>query len=75
MSRATDTMLDKLHFATAEALLKKISSKDVTAQELNAAIKFLKDNDITFEVDPGSDDDPLGLLKQKVDEFDATHMQ
>ena len=43
---ATTDILATLHNAVAEDLLSKVLGGEATAQELNAAIKFLKDNGI-----------------------------
>jgi len=43
---ATNDILATLHNAVAEDLLGKVLGGEATAQELNAAIKFLKDNGI-----------------------------
>lgn len=43
---ATTDILATLHNAVAEDLLSKVLSGEASAQELNAAIKFLKDNGI-----------------------------
>tara|TARA_B110000908_G_C10241301_1_gene446250 strand:- start:2141 stop:2365 length:225 start_codon:yes stop_codon:yes gene_type:complete len=43
---ATTDILATLHNAVAEDLLGKVLGGEATAQELNAAIKFLKDNGI-----------------------------
>ncbi len=44
--RAAEEILGKLHDAVANDLLRKVQSGEATAQELQAAIKFLKDNGI-----------------------------
>jgi hypothetical protein len=49
--RATDALLGELHDAVARDLLKKVRTGEATAQELAAAIKFLKDNGIQGEFD------------------------
>lgn len=46
MSKASEALLAELHNAVAKDLLSKISTGEATAQELQAAIKFLKDNGI-----------------------------
>lgn len=43
---ASKDILATLHNAVAEDLLSKVLSGEASAQELNAAIKFLKDNGI-----------------------------
>ena len=49
--RASDALLGELHDAIARDLLNKVKSGEATAQELSAAIKFLKDNGIQGEFD------------------------
>ena len=49
-NRKSDRDLDPLFNATAEALLARVNSGEVTAAELNAAINFLKLNGITADV-------------------------
>ena len=44
--RASEALLASLHNAVASQLLTKVNSGEATAQELSAAIKFLKDNGI-----------------------------
>jgi hypothetical protein len=46
MAKASEALLNSLHDAVASDLLKKVQSGEATAQELQAAIKFLKDNGI-----------------------------
>jgi hypothetical protein len=46
MAKATNDLLENLHNAVAKDLLDKVQSGEATAQELSAAIKFLKDNGI-----------------------------
>jgi hypothetical protein len=53
--RATDEILGKLHDAIAKNLLERVQSGEATAQELQAAIKFLKDNGIDATPEKGSD--------------------
>lgn len=59
MARATDDLLADLHGAIADELLRKVKSGEATAQELQAAIKFLKDNNISSVVEPGNNIDKL----------------
>lgn len=61
MAKASEELLESLHNAVAEDLLDKVRSGEATAQELSAAIKFLKDNGIeaTRESSPN-----LGKLAQ-----------
>ncbi len=45
-TRATESDLGGLHGLVARALSAKLESGDFTAADINAAIKFLKDNNI-----------------------------
>ena len=47
MARATEGALAELHSSVAKALTARIGAEDTSAADLNAAIKFLKDNNIT----------------------------
>ena len=49
--RAKDDILGDLHIALAEELLAKVRSGEATASELQAAIKFLQNNNITATAD------------------------
>lgn len=79
MSRATDDILDALHYATGETYLEEIRAyragkyKDaegrplpVPAALLTAAAKFLKDNGIDR---PLAKNDPTDLLAQELPEL------
>lgn len=61
MAKATEDLLEALHVAVAKDLLDKVKSGEATAQELQAAIKFLKDNHIEATVETNPD---LGKLAQ-----------
>ena len=63
---ATTDILATLHNAVAEDLLGKVLGGEATAQELNAAIKFLKDNGI--EALP-VDNSPLADLASSLPSF------
>lgn len=65
-TRALDETLGTLHLKMAEHLLARVNSGDASAQELAAAIKFLKDNNITSAVDKGT---PLGDLREAFPTF------
>lgn len=73
---ATTDILATLHNAVAEDLLGKVLGGEATAQELNAAIKFLKDNGI--EALP-VENSPLADLASSLpsfaedDELDSLH--
>lgn len=47
MNPASESVLGELHVAVADALKLKIGGSECSAADLNAAIKFLKDNNIT----------------------------
>jgi len=63
--KANEDLLNGLHQMVAQDLIKKIASGEATVQELNAAIKFLKDNDITADVQYNQ---PLQMLEGEVTE-------
>lgn len=65
---AKEETLGMLHEAIALDLLTRIKSGEATAQELNAAIKFLKDNGIEALPAKGS---PLNDLAQSFPDFDT----
>ncbi len=53
---ATEELLEQLHAATADALLKRIQDGSATAADIAAAAKFLKDNGISRLLDKGLND-------------------
>lgn len=55
MAKATAELLEQLHHNVASELLARIQSGEASAQELNAAIKFLKDNGIEATLESNSD--------------------
>lgn len=59
MAKATNDLLESLHNAVAKDLLYKVESGEATAQELSAAIKFLKDNGIEASRETSKDLDKL----------------
>ena len=61
--KANNDILNNLHRMVAQDLIKRISSGEATVQELSAAIKYLKDNDITADVEFNQ---PLRQLEQDV---------
>jgi len=67
---ANEKTLGSLHEAVAQDLIGKIESGEATAQELNAAIKFLKDNGI--EARP-SKNDSLGKLAESLPTFETPY--
>jgi len=56
---AKESALGDLHEAIATELMKRIQSGEATSAELSAAIKFLKDNEITAVP---THDNPLGQM-------------
>lgn len=70
MARASEDILAALHDAVAKDLLSKVTSGEATAQELSAAIKFLKDNGI--EALPDADNN-IGKLAASLPQFDDEH--
>ena len=66
--RATEELLGKLHDAVAKTLLAKVQSGEATPAEINAAIKFLKDNGIEAIAEKGDVMDKLALALPKFDD-------
>jgi len=69
MSRAKIDVLEMLHRTIAQELLNRIRSGEASAQDFNAAIKFLKDNNISFEPEEGAND-PMVLLGKAMKDMD-----
>jgi hypothetical protein len=67
--RASEQTLSMLHELTAQALIDKIKSGEATSADLNAAIKFLKDNDISCVV---TQNDPMKELIDELPDYDET---
>ena len=44
-------VLEKLHSDVAQELLDRITTGEATAAEISIAVKFLKDNSITVEIE------------------------
>jgi hypothetical protein len=61
--KANEDLLNGLHSMVAQDLIRKISSGEATVQELNAAIKFLKDNDVTADI---AFSKPISALEHEV---------
>ena len=61
--KANEDMLNELHQMVAQDLIMKIKSGEATVQELSAAIKFLKDNDVTADIEYSA---PVRQLEQEV---------
>jgi hypothetical protein len=66
--KANEDLLNGLHQMVAQDLIKKVSSGEATVQELNAAIKFLKDNDVTADIEYNK---PMQALEGEVTEVGA----
>lgn len=54
MSKATVDKLSDLHGVVADELKRRIVDEEATSADLSAAIKFLKDNNITASVEDNS---------------------
>lgn len=67
MTRANEELLATLHEAVAQDLLNKLKSGEASAQELSAAIKFLKDNNITTIIEK---ENTTGKILQFLPRFD-----
>jgi len=65
---AKEETLGLLHEAVARDLLAKVESGEATAAELNAAIKFLKDNHIESLA---TEKNTLGALAKTLPDFDV----
>lgn len=65
--RATEELLGELHEMTATFLLKRVKSGEASPAEINAAIKFLKDNGVEAVLGKGS---PLDNLAASLPSFD-----
>ena len=63
---ATEDALGALHAVVAHELMGRIQSGEATSADINAAIKFLKDNGITCAVDDSAD---LAVLAKEVPVF------
>ena len=48
--KADEDLLNGLHQLVAQSLIEKIQSGEATIQEIGAAIKFLKDNNVTADI-------------------------
>ncbi len=61
--KANNDMLNQLHSMVAQHLIKQIASGEATIQEIAAATKFLKDNNVTADIEFSA---PLRQLEQEV---------
>lgn len=65
---ASEELLGRLHDAVAADLLQRVQSGGATPAELNAAIKFLKDNGIEALA---TEDSTLGKLVDEMPKFEV----
>lgn len=65
MSKASTTLLERLHSAAAAELLRRIEDGEASAADIGAAIKMLKDNNITAVIEDNTD---MASLQKKIDE-------
>ena len=65
--RASEDLLGELHKLVAKDLTRRIASGEAGAAEINAAIKFLKDNGIEAKM---TEDNHLGKLHNALPTFD-----
>ena len=49
-NKANEDMLNTLHQMVAQDLIERIQSGEASIQEINAAIKFLKDNEVIADI-------------------------
>ena len=61
--KANEDLMNSLHQMVALDLIKRLSSGEATVQELSAAIKYLKDNNVTADITFSK---PLQRLEQEV---------
>ena len=61
--KANEDLMNSLHQMVALDLIKRISSGEATIQEISAAIKYLKDNNVTADITFSK---PLRQLEQEV---------
>jgi hypothetical protein len=64
MSKASTSVLELLHAAVAKELLERVENGEASAADLGAAIKMLKDNNITAVIE---DNETMGALQAKID--------
>lgn len=67
--KASTEALEALHAAVAEALAQRLESQEATAADISAAIRFLKDNNISAVPKPGS---KLEEILDKIEEDDIS---
>ena len=61
--KANNDEMNELHQMVAQKLKRMLSDPECTVQDINAAIKFLKDNNVTADIEFNN---PLRQLEQEV---------
>jgi len=61
--KADSDVMNMLHQMVAQKLIKSLQDEECTVQEISAAIKFLKDNNIQADIEFSK---PLQQLEQEV---------
>ena len=61
--KAGEDLLNGLHQMVAQKLIRMVNDPEATVQDINAAIKFLKDNDVTADITYSK---PLAALETEV---------
>jgi len=61
--KANNDEMNELHQMVAQKLKRMLSDPECTVQDINAAIKFLKDNNVTADIEYSQ---PLQMLEQEV---------
>ena len=61
--KAGEDLLNGLHQMVAQKLIRMVNDPAATVQDINAAIKFLKDNDVTADITYSK---PLAALEAEV---------
>jgi len=61
--KANNDEMNELHQMVAQKLKRMLSDPECTVQDINAAIKFLKDNNVTADIEYSK---PLQMLEQEV---------
>jgi hypothetical protein len=61
--KANNDEMNELHQMVAQKLKRMLSDPECTVQDINAAIKFLKDNNVTADIEFNR---PLRQLEQEI---------
>jgi len=61
--KANNDEMNELHQMVAQKLKRMLSDPECTVQDINAAIKFLKDNNVTADIEYSQ---PLQMLEQEI---------